>query len=160
MFHQLLSNFSLWTSLVAIILAQFSKVPWNYAITRKWDWNWLINSGGMPSGHTSAVTSLATSIGLTNGWNSPSFAIATILGIIVMYDATGVRRQAGMQAQVLNQLVEDFSLLLTELRQLTDKKAGKTGIKLKEILGHQPIEVFTGAWFGISVALLMYWFWF
>ncbi|MBA4493764.1 divergent PAP2 family protein [Paenactinomyces guangxiensis] len=160
MLGELLTNFPLWTSLIAITLAQFSKVPWNYTITKKWDWNWLINSGGMPSGHTSAVTSLATSIGLTKGWDSSSFAIATIFGIIVMYDATGVRRQAGMQAQVLNQLVEDFAVLLNELRHLTDKKSDKTRVKLKEILGHQPIEVFTGAWFGIMIALVMYWLWY
>lgn len=160
MLDQLLSNFSLWASIVAISLAQFLKVPWNYTITRKWDWNWLINSGGMPSGHTSAVTSLATSIGLTEGWGSSSFAIATIVGIIVMYDAAGVRRQAGMHAQVLNQLVDDFSLLLNEIRHLKDKTPAETRVKLKEILGHQPIEVFTGAWFGVIIALIMYWVWF
>lgn len=159
-FNDLFSNFPLWTSLIAILLAQFSKVPWNYTITRKWDWNWLINSGGMPSGHTSAVTSLATSIGLTKGWDSSAFAIATIIGIIVMYDATGVRRQAGMQAQVLNRLVEDFTSLLIELRNLNEKPAAETRIKLKEILGHQPIEVFTGAWFGVIIALIMYFIWF
>jgi len=158
--EELLTNFPLWTSIIAIILAQFLKVPWNYVMTKQWDWNWLINSGGMPSGHTSAVTSLATSIGLTHGWNSSSFAIATIIGIIVMYDAAGVRRQAGMHAQVLNRLVEDFAMLLNELRHLNQKRTEETRIKLKEILGHQPIEVFTGAWFGILIALIMYWFWF
>jgi acid phosphatase family membrane protein YuiD len=160
MFAEALSNFPLWTSLVAISLAQFLKVPWNYTITRKWDWNWLVNTGGMPSGHTSAVTSLATSVGLTSGWDSSPFAISTIVAIIVMYDAAGVRRHAGMQAQVLNQLVEDFSILLNELRHLKDKPSAETRVKLKEILGHQPIEVFTGAWFGIIVALIMYWLWY
>lgn len=154
-------NFPLWASLTATILAQFLKVPWNYTLTKRWDWNWLINSGGMPSGHTSAVTSLATSIGLTEGWNSASFAIATIIGIIVMYDAAGVRRQAGMHAQILNRLVEDFAVLLSELRHLNEKRTTEdTKIKLKEILGHKPIEVVVGAWFGISIALIMYWFWF
>lgn len=159
MIEKLLSNFPLWTSLLTILLAQFLKVPWNFISTKKWDWNWLVNSGGMPSGHTSAVTSLATSIGLTSGWHSPSFAIATIFGIVVMYDATGVRRHAGMHAQVLNQLMDDFSNLLVELRQITTSPE-KTRIRLKEILGHQPIEVFTGACFGISMALLCYWAWY
>lgn len=77
-----------------------------------------------------------------------------------MYDAAGVRRQAGMHAQVLNRLVEDFAMLLNELRHLNQKRTEETRIKLKEILGHQPIEVFTGAWFGILIALIMYWFWF
>lgn len=159
MLDNLLSNFPLWTALITIVLAQLLKVPWNYLSTREWDWNWLINSGGMPSGHTSAVTSLATSIGLTDGWESPSFAIATILGIVVMYDATGVRRHAGMHAQVLNQLMDDFTNLLTEFRHLKVSPE-KTRIRLKEILGHQPIEVFMGAWFGISLALISYWIWF
>lgn len=161
MLDKILANFPLWTSLIAISLAQLIKVPWNFFITRKWNWGWLINSGGMPSAHTSAVTSLATSIGLSQGFNSPDFAIATIVGIIVMYDATGVRRQAGMHAQVLNQLVDDFSALLTELRHLNkNKPSPEARIRLKEILGHQPIEVFIGAWFGILFALLMYWIWY
>lgn len=158
--HAFLSNFSLWTALTAIVIAQCSKVPWNYLITRKWDWNWLYSSGGMPSGHTSAVTSLATSIGLTHGWDSPSFSIATIFGIIVMYDATGVRRQAGMHAQVLNRLVDEFTVLLDELRHFKVTTPDETRIRLKEILGHKPIEVFAGAWFGIAWALIMYAIWY
>jgi uncharacterized protein len=161
MLDKLFSNFPLWTALFSIVFAQISKVPWNYIITRKWDWNWLYNSGGMPSGHTSAITSLATSIGLTKGWDSSLFAIAAVVGIIVMYDATGVRRQAGMHAQVLNRLMEDFTILVNELRHLKNYPNSETRIqKLKEILGHQPIEVFAGAWFGISMALLMYWLWY
>ncbi|MBD1370908.1 divergent PAP2 family protein [Hazenella sp. IB182357] len=160
MLDQLLNNFPLWTALLAIFLAQFLKVPWNYTVSKKWDWNWILSSGGMPSGHTSAVTSLATSIGLTKGWDSSSFAIAMILGIIVMYDATGVRRQAGMHAQILNQLVNDFTTLVNELKNLKESPSKETTVKLKEILGHQPIEVFTGAWFGISIALLLYWIWY
>ncbi|RAL26971.1 divergent PAP2 family protein [Thermoflavimicrobium daqui] len=162
MIYELLSNFSLWTSVTAIVLAQVLKVPWNYFISQKWDWGWLLNSGGMPSSHTSAVTSLATSIGLIEGWNSTSFAIATIFAVITMYDATGVRRHAGIQAQVINQLAEDFTTLLHEIRQLklNEKPLGKSRIKLKEILGHKPIEVFIGLWFGILIALGMYWLWF
>jgi acid phosphatase family membrane protein YuiD len=160
MVEKLFSNFPLWTSFVAITLAQILKVPWNYIVTRKWDFNWLISSGGMPSGHTSAVTSLATAIALTQGWDSSSFAIATIFAVIVMYDAAGVRRQAGMHAQVLNQLVEDLSLLLIEMSNLKEKPSETSRIKLKEILGHQPIEVVTGAWLGILVALVMYKLWY
>lgn len=157
MLTQLFDNFCLWTSISAIFLAQLLKVLWNFSMARTWDWKWLYLSGGMPSGHTSAVTSLATSIGVTKGFHTTSFAIATIIGIIVMYDATGVRRQAGMQAQVLNQLVDDFTTLLHEIR--TSKSSLEQRIRLKEILGHKPIEVFVGAWFGILVALLMYGIW-
>ncbi|GGE06795.1 putative membrane protein YuiD [Marinithermofilum abyssi] len=160
MFEPLLSNYPLWTSLTAITLAQLLKVPWNYTITREWDWGWVFNTGGMPSGHSAAVTSLATAIGMAEGFGSPHFAITTILALIVMYDATGVRRQAGMQAKVLNQLAEDFAQLVVELRQMKEKSPRERGVKLKEILGHQPIEVIAGGWFGIGVALLWYWLWF
>ncbi|SFI86289.1 divergent PAP2 family protein [Thermoflavimicrobium dichotomicum] len=160
MLDELFSNFPLWASITAIVSAQLLKVPWNYFISQKWDLGWLFHSGGMPSSHTSAVISLATAIGLTEGWHSNSFAIAVIFAIIVMYDATGVRRHAGIQAQVINQLVEDFSTLLHEIRQLNEKPLRKSGIKLKEILGHKPIEVFVGFWFGIMIALVMYWLWF
>ncbi|WP_124726688.1 divergent PAP2 family protein [Staphylospora marina] len=159
MLHQLLVNFPLWTSLTAILLAQILKVLWNFIVTRSWDWNWLLSSGGMPSAHTSAVSSLAVAVGLYRGWDSAAFAVSSVLAIIVMYDATGVRRHAGMQARVLNQLVDDFAALLGELRHIKDFSPRETGTRLKEILGHQPIEVFTGAWFGIAVALVMYWLW-
>ena len=157
---ELMANFPLWASLAAIILAQLLKVPWNFFITHHWDWNWMVSSGGMPSSHTSAVTALATSLGITEGWDSSAFAIATIIGIIVMYDATGVRRQAGMHAQALNQLADDFALLLKELRNIKEKPTSETRIRLKEILGHQPIEVFTGAWLGILVSVAMYFLWY
>ncbi|TCP64261.1 divergent PAP2 family protein [Baia soyae] len=158
MFAQLFDNFCLWTSVTAIFLAQFVKVLLNFSLHRKWNWRWFYLSGGMPSGHTSAVTSLAASIGITQGFHTTSFAIATIIGIIVMYDATGVRRQAGMQAQAINQLIDDFAALLHEIR--TSKLNLEHRNRLKEILGHKPIEVFVGAWFGIFVALMMYVIWY
>jgi len=148
MLSKLLGNFSLFVALSAIFLAQILKVFWNFLMTREWDFNWLFNSGGMPSGHSSAVTALATSIGLTSGFDSEVFALAAIVGIIIMYDAVGVRRHAGIQAKVLNNLIEDFAVLL---------KKGQTSIKLKELLGHKPVEVFMGAIFGMFIALFMYW---
>lgn len=157
MVSDLFANFPLWTSLLAILLAQFLKILWNLSLTGKWDWIWMYHSGGMPSGHTSAVSSLSTAIGMTKGWSSPEFAISTILSIVVMYDATGVRRQAGVHAQVLNRLVEDMTRLLSEAKE---KSPAETREKLKEILGHKPIEVFVGLWFGIFVAIIHYFIWF
>ncbi|SDX21503.1 hypothetical protein SAMN05444487_11225 [Marininema mesophilum] len=159
MVNSVFENYPLWASLIAITLAQLLKVPWNFMVTRQWNWSWVLNTGGMPSGHTAAVTSLATSIGIWYGFASPLFAITTILALIVMYDATGVRRQAGMHAQVLNQLAEDFTQVLGELRHINRKSPRETGVKLKEILGHQPIEVFVGAWFGVGMAFFLYWLW-
>jgi uncharacterized protein len=157
MVRDLSLNLPLWTSLLAILLAQLLKILWNLSMTGKWDWIWIYHSGGMPSGHTSAVSSLSTSIGLTIGWSSPEFAISTILSVIVMYDATGVRRQAGVHAQVLNRLVEDVTKLLSEAKE---KSPAETREKLKEILGHKPIEVFAGLWFGIFVAIINYYIWY
>lgn len=155
----LFNNYPLWASVTAIILAQLLKTLGFYIINRTWNWRWLAQPGGMPSGHTAAVTSLATAIGIWEGLDSPLFAVTIVLAIIVMYDATGVRRQAGMHAQVLNQLMDDFALLLKEISQIKDKTPQETRTKLKEILGHQPIEVFIGAWVGISVSFIIYWFW-
>lgn len=155
----LFNNYPLWASLTAMILAQTLKSIGFSIINRKWDWRWLAQPGGMPSGHTAAVTSLATAVGIWEGLDSSLFAMSIVLAIIVMYDATGVRRQAGMQAQVLNQLMDDFSLLLKEISQMKVKTPQETRTKLKEILGHQPIEVFIGAWVGILVSFIIYWFW-
>ncbi|MCS1351752.1 divergent PAP2 family protein [Mechercharimyces sp. CAU 1602] len=159
MLRDLLTNYPLWTAAIAILSAQVIKLPWHYFMNREWDWNWLVNPGGMPSSHTSAVTSLATAVGLQEGMDSPIFALSAVFAVIVMYDATGVRRQAGMHAQVLNQLRNDFASLMDELRQMKEKSPDETRVNLKEILGHQPIEVFTGAWFGFAVALLVSFFW-
>lgn len=159
MLYSLLNNYPLWASLTALSLAQLLKVPWNYALTKEWNWSWVLNTGSMPSGHTAAVTSLATSIGIWEGWGSSLFAITTILALIVMYDATGVRRQAGMHAQALNRLADDFAQLVEEIRHIKEKSPRKTKVKLKEILGHQPIEVFTGALFGIVISVIMYRMW-
>lgn len=160
MIQSILANFPLWTAIYAIIFAQVAKVLWYAYFTGDWNFHWLFSSGGMPSSHTAAVTALATSIGLTDGWDSSSFALATIFGVIVMYDATGVRRQAGVHAQILNQLLEDFSLLVNEIKHMKTMSPMETKIKLKEILGHKPIEVFVGAWFGILFALFMYQLWY
>ncbi|SMO82591.1 divergent PAP2 family protein [Melghirimyces algeriensis] len=159
MYSNILDNYPLWAALTAIVSAQMLKIAWNYTVTRQWNPKWFLNAGGMPSSHTAAVTSLATAVGIWEGWGSSLFAITTILAIIVMYDATGVRRQAGMHAQILNQLAEDFAQVLEELRHIKQKSPRETGVKLKEILGHQPIEVFVGAWYGIGIALILYFLW-
>ncbi|MFM1654890.1 divergent PAP2 family protein [Brevibacillus sp. B_LB10_24] len=149
-------NFPLWASLVAIAIAQFVKIPLQFIATKTWQWPLLFSTGGMPSSHSSAVTALSTAVGLREGFSSNIFAISAILGIIVMFDAAGVRRHAGMQAVVLNRLVDEFNHLLEGMRTFRVKQNREKAKKLKELLGHQPIEVFMGAWLGILVALLMY----
>ena len=100
-------------------------------------------SGGMPSSHSALVVSMATSIGYANGFNSSIFALSATVALIVMYDAAGVRRAAGKQAAVLNEIVEE----LQAHRGIREEK-------LKELLGHTPIEVIAGAALGILIAFI------
>ncbi|TYR78710.1 divergent PAP2 family protein [Priestia megaterium] len=156
---ELLNNFPLWSSLLAIFFAQFVKVPLQFLAIKRWDWRLLFSTGGMPSSHSAAVTSLATAIGLTEGVDSSVFGLATIFAIIVMFDAKGVRRHAGEQATVLNKLVEDFHKLVEEAKLWTTNEDREKQVKLKELLGHQPIEVFFGGLTGIAFAFTLYYLW-
>lgn len=149
-------NFPILTSLFAIFFAQFVKVPIFYIATKKVDWSLLTSTGDMPSSHSAAVTALATAIGMETGFDSPIFAVATMFAIITMFDATGVRRQAGEQAIVLNQLVKDFQMIFEEAKHWQKHGEQYKQKKLKELLGHKPIEVFFGAITGIIIAIIMY----
>ena len=152
----LLINFPLWAALAAIFFAQFIKVPIQFIATKKVNWGLLTSTGGMPSSHSAAVTALATGVAIEEGLGSSLFAISTVFAIIVMFDATGVRRHAGEQATVLNQLVTDFNKFVEEAK-LWQKKAEKEKRKeLKELLGHQPIEVFFGGLSGILLTLFLH----
>lgn len=151
----LFSNFPLWASLLAIGIAQFVKIPLHFFATRTWQWPLLFSTGGMPSSHSSAVTALSTAIGLREGFGSNMFAICAILGIIVMFDAAGVRRHAGMQAVVLNKLVDEFNHLLEGMKSFKVRPNQEKAKKLKELLGHQPIEVFVGGFLGVMVAIVI-----
>ncbi|MFT9848951.1 divergent PAP2 family protein [Aneurinibacillus sp. REN35] len=152
----LLSNFPLWSALLAIGIAQGVKVPITYIAIRKWDWRLAFSTGGMPSSHSAAVTALTTAVGLTEGFGSSYFAIAVIFSIIIMFDAAGVRRHAGTHAAVLNLLVEDFNQLIEELKSMRVKPRRERAEKLKELLGHQPSEVLVGGWLGIIQSLALY----
>lgn len=135
--------------LSAVVLANFTAQLIKtviYSICRKKIiWSMLLNTGGMPSSHTSSMIALSTSIGLIEGFNSINFAIALTLSMVVMYDSAGVRRSAGHQAMALNHI----------LRELPSDHSLK-GINLKEDLGHSPKEVFAGALLGILVSLLIH----
>jgi acid phosphatase family membrane protein YuiD len=143
-FEQLAHNRVLLAGLFAWTLAQLIKLPLNYMLRREWDWSLLIAAGGMPSSHSALVTGVSIGIGLQEGFDSPLFAIAGILAMIVIYDATGVRRHAGDHARVLNLMIDE---LLTG-HPLAEKE-------LKEVLGHTPREVIGGVLLGIFMAYLM-----
>jgi len=146
---ELLSNQVLWTAVLASFIAQVLKLLIYYAVEREWQWERFVETGGMPSSHAATVSALATGVGITEGWGSAYFAIAiaAVLAFIVMYDATGIRRAAGMHAQLLNDLVEE----LQELR-----KQGPKPEPLKELLGHTYLEVAVGAIIGAMFAWISF----
>ncbi|KAK6919977.1 Protein of unknown function DUF212 [Dillenia turbinata] len=129
------------SGLVAWAVAQSMKVFLNFFIERKWDFKILFTSGGMPSSHSALCTALTTSVALCHGVADSLFPVCLGFSLIVMYDAIGVRRHAGMQAEVLNKIVED----LFQGHPISQRK-------LKELLGHTPSQVLGGAVLGILIA--------
>lgn len=125
--------------------AQSLKVLIDFFQDSKINLRLFFDSGGMPSSHSAFVSSLGISVGLKNGFDSELFAICFVFGLIVMYDASGIRRAAGKQAKVINLIVENVEHL-----------GIKVDGKLKELLGHSPIEVISGAVLGIIIALVFY----
>ena len=146
-FVDLVSNPFLITSTSAWMVAQVMKVIINAIICRKLDWERLFGDGGMPSGHSATVSSLATITGLLCGLRSYEFGISAILAIIVCHDAMGVRREAGRHAKVLNELAKAFEELMNE--DLPD-------VALKEVVGHTPIQVCAGILIGILTGSIMF----
>lgn len=140
-----LSNFTLVAVIISWFMAQAIKVVIYRFQEGHWDLWHFFEAGGMPSAHSASVTSLTLGVGLTVGWNTALFTACAVFALVVMYDATGVRRAAGKQAEILNKIVDDIY------------STGKVKVeKLKEILGHDPIEVFAGASLATVVTLLVY----
>ncbi|KAH1130189.1 hypothetical protein J1N35_001567 [Gossypium stocksii] len=131
------------SGLFAWFIAQSMKIFLNFFIERKWDFRILFASGGMPSSHSALCTALTTSVAICHGIADSLFPVCLGFSLIVMYDAIGVRRHAGMQAAVLNMIVED----LFQGHPISQRK-------LKELLGHTPSQVFAGAMLGIVVACI------
>ncbi|UFT98211.1 divergent PAP2 family protein [Radiobacillus kanasensis] len=153
---ELFSNTPLWAALSAIVFAQVVKIPIQFVATREFKPGLAFSTGGMPSSHSAAVAALTTSIGISQGFGSPIFAVSCIFSIIIMFDASGVRRHAGEQAIVLNRLVKDFQYFVEEAKVWSEKEDYEKRKELKELLGHQPIEVFFGGISGIIIAYLFY----
>ena len=139
----LAQNQVFWTAIAANVLAQTLKLLIDALLNGRIDWGRLLETGGMPSSHSATVSALAVGVGFSSGWDSPLFAVAAILALIVMYDATGIRRQAGKQAELLNLLVEEFQNAF---------KRGFAPGPVKELLGHSYLEVLVGAILGALVA--------
>ena len=144
---QIIGNRIIQTGAVAWVLSQVIKTVIHLILNKKIVWERLVGDGGMPSSHSATVTSVAVATGFTAGWDSPVFAVAVFLAIIVMPAARGVRRETGKQAVVINNMLEFF-----EKMGAGDMTPEQT---LKEFVGHSPLQVAAGAVLGFIVALLM-----
>jgi acid phosphatase family membrane protein YuiD len=136
-----LSGFLAW------FLAQGLKPLFKFYSTRKWDWMLIFSPGGMPSSHSALMTAVTTAIGLTIGWATPMYALSLAVTGVVVYDAMGVRRQAGIQAERINKLVEEVFNKTASAEYVIEN--------LKEIIGHSPAEALGGVAFGVVIALIV-----
>jgi len=140
----ILDNIVLWSAIISWAIAQLLKVVIEFLRVKRLRPGLMLSTGGMPSSHSSFMAAMSTAVGLRSGFDSTIFAVAAAITMVVMSDAAGVRRDAGRQAEVINSLVENIE---------------NTGIvldkKLKELLGHTPIEVACGAILGIVVAVII-----
>lgn len=142
--RELAYNKILWTTLSAWFIAQILKGLFYFIKEKRINFRRFVGAGGMPSSHSALVASLATAIGLEQGWDSAPAALAIIFAFVVMYDAAGVRRAAGRQAATLNKIVDE----IFEVGEFHQER-------LIEFLGHTPVEVFAGAALGIVMAVVL-----
>lgn len=149
-------NIPLLAALFAILFAQFVKIPIHFLLTKKLDFSLMTSTGGMPSSHSAAVTALTTAIAFEAGLDSPLFAVSAIFAVIVMFDATGIRYQAGQQAIIINQMRTDFQLFVDDIKGWPKKDNEQKIQELKTLLGHKPNEVFFGALTGILISIIIY----
>ena len=140
-FEGIVSNGVFGAAFIAWFIAQVLKVILTFISEGRLNIYRMIGSGGMPSSHSSFVMGMSTAVGLVEGWDSCAYAIALVISLIVMYDASGVRRSVGKQAIILNNIIDDL---------YHHKPVAQD--KLKELVGHTPVEVFAGAILGIVVA--------
>jgi acid phosphatase family membrane protein YuiD len=144
----LLFNPVLLAALTAWLIAQVLKVLIEYLLLKRWNWALIFQAGGMPSSHSAMVSATALSIGLMVGFDTAVFAVSAIFATVVIYDATGVRRESGKQAVLINSIIEEFS-----------KGKIPPQDKLKEVLGHTPGEAILGTLLGLSIGFLVGFFW-
>lgn len=139
----ILQNRALWCAVAAWFVAQALKIPTYWLVEKELDWRRFFGSGGMPSSHSAFVTALAIMVGASEGFDTAAFAIAVVLGAIVMYDASGVRHETGVQGQVLNEILQK---VFVDGEPITD-------VELKELVGHTKLEVAGGFLVGLLTAL-------
>jgi acid phosphatase family membrane protein YuiD len=137
-------NPTFWSAVFAWCLAQGTKMLCFYTRTRQFNFGYIMSTGGMPSAHSCMASALTTSVAIRIGTADPLFAVTTAFALVVMFDAQSVRRAAGMQARILNQILDDL-------------KERKFSVgKLEELLGHTRLEVAVGMIMGIFVAMIVH----
>ncbi|MCD6576922.1 MAG: divergent PAP2 family protein [Anaerolineaceae bacterium] len=145
MIDELFQNKVLIAALSAWAVGQFLKFPLDYLLNKRWNWGIMLSSGGMPSSHSALVTAVALSIGFRDGFDTSVFALSVAIAMVIIYDAAGVRRQAGIHAERINEIMKNF----IENRIFPEED-------LKEMLGHTPFEVITGVLLGVLVSLILF----
>lgn len=144
-FGELSQNSILIVTVLAWIIGQSIKVAVGVIREKRFNFKWFVGTGGMPSSHSAGAAALATSVGYSCGLDSPIFAVTFIVALVTMFDAQGVRRSTGLQAEALNKIIDD----------IYHKEKVKEE-RLKELIGHTPVEVFIGTALGILVAVVYY----
>ena len=132
-------------TLVVWFLAQTVKVVIGFFQEKRFNFRWFIGTGGMPSSHAAGASALATCVGLDQGFDTTLFAVAASFALVTMFDAQGVRRATGQQATILNKMMEDIYWK----GQIENKR-------LKELVGHTPVQVIAGLFFGVFCAALLF----
>ena len=143
-FMSFIQNKYVYVPILLWVCIQTFKLIYDLVTTKKFNFKRILGAGGMPSSHSAVVASLATLIGKYEGVGSSIFAVSLVMAFVVMYDACGVRRAAGKQAELLNKLIETPGLTTVQVSE-----------KLVEVLGHTPVQVFVGALIGIIAGLII-----
>lgn len=146
--QDLFSNQIFLTAATGWLLAQVLKTFIHFILAKEFNAERLVGDGGMPSSHSATVSALATAVALECGLDSVEFAIAAMFAIVVMHDAMGVRRETGIQAKLLNEIIQVFEDMGREEISVHDK--------LKEFVGHTPLQVIMGSLLGITTAICSY----
>lgn len=132
------------SALLGWLVAQSIKIIINSVKEKRFDFKWVIGTGGMPSAHSAGVMALATAVGIQEGFNSTIFIVILIVALVIAFDAQGVRRATGRQAEILNKILDDIYWR----RKIQEDR-------LKELIGHTPFEVIVGSVVGIVIAILI-----
>jgi len=143
-FFELFRSSFFWSAFCSWTVAQFTKMLCGFYRTHRLDFSYMVSTGGMPSAHSALASGLATTVGLKEGFGSPLFALTLTFALMVMFDASTVRRAAGLQARLLNEIIDE----LFKAHHLSERK-------LKDLLGHTRLEVFLGMIIGILTGLLV-----